>query len=653
MKTKKPKFHIYFSFSGTNVCADGLKSQCRLGFLAIYFIFSACGLAAAADYTWYSSATGNWTDSGMWNSASNPTYPNVGDRAYISQGTVNANVNYALVGARNTYTIKSEVYQTGGTVTGTGELWINSSYYISGGQMLFSSGVIQSVGNGAGAVGYMEISGANTRIENTTSSNNFIIGRSGGQGVVKMLDGRMVYNEILVGQEAGTGTFELSGGTVQCSGAYTLGFINATGTATHTGGDLTAIAVLLAPVSGTATLNLFGGTINATAAAGSVRLGYSGGGTFPSGSSTLNQTGGTLNTVGSVIIGEGTTSGHYAVYNMSGGVANIGGGVTVGLMDASSVNYTNTTVEWNLSQKADVRVSGNVQIGSITYENPSAANTMTPIVNITDTALLKVQGAITGNGLDGRLNIIGSNATITGYEYNTGTGSLRTTYTMDRFGVSTIRLHNAASLNDTADLKDQFHVKMPGHFMSLQVDHLDLVSASVFANESMLSVNNTTPFDFIVTKPTEDAKRIVRLEFDPDGPSWDLIGVHRVNGDLGLEKGSLRVYGTETYLQVFFTNLTDRTLAEQLVAYLNAGMDNPGLYFQLVQDNSMLLNANYLNDDGYAYFGWDLTDFNLMHTGSAVHLLQFNEVPEPGTWAMLLLGMAGLLGLMRKQPKHE
>ncbi len=56
---------------------------------------------------------------------------------------------------------------------------------------------------------------------------------------------------------------------------------------------------------------------------------------------------------------------------------------------------------------------------------------------------------------------------------------------------------------------------------------------------------------------------------------------------------------------------------------------------------------------GYSYFGWLLDDYNKLNDKAVALIgLGIGGVPKPATWAMMLPGMAGLYGLIRKKSKR-
>ncbi len=222
-------------------------------------------------------------------------------------------------------------------------------------------------------------------------------------------------------------------------------------------------------------------------------------------------------------------------------------------------------------------------------------------------------------------------------------------FRVDGDGPSTIYIANTADVS-----KVPIKVVDNTGFQAMRTDHWDLINAGSILNTT--TVTNQTVFQNLYqTRVSDNGKAIVRLEYTSNTPVWKMweSPTYRFKDsqgvEIGLEKGSLRVEGEYAYLEAIFKGVDDVGLAQLLANYLNDNMET-GLAFSVLSGNSLLLTGNYLGDVGYGYFGWDLSGFNNEYTAN-VSLLGFNVVPEPATWAMLLLGAAGLVVLIRKRKK--
>ncbi len=628
--------------------------------IILLIIFITVDNLSAAQYTWNSPNTGYWWQTAMWTGVGGSTYPGVGDTATINQGTVQANftstddyatyyldsnINLSGTGVltqngRNNLSIgmnspsRLTITQTGGTMryTNTAPMQtfqVNADWKISGGDFTTTAAYF---GFGTGKTGSMAISeNANVNI----TQFYLYMGDNGGTGHLTMTGGTLTItggqsSGILlgggysgIGTAVGTGHFTMSGGTIlgteatSGGGTITMGsFSGSIGTMTMTGGEIKKLNNFWVGADGTGTFTMTGGSIQSDSEF-FVGLGYANGG-----SGTMTMTGGNVSTssfrVGDYR-GSGLATNYTGTLNLSGGEISV---TAVGIGTYGAVGTINHTG------------------GTFSFSSPTSSSMAlgylggTGIYNISGNARMIGGAGIYAYGPGvGYMNITGSNAEISVRRFNYFSGgSIFTKFTIDDYGVTTIFASNDVGL------KDQFTVDMPGNFISLKVDHLDLASAAAtLLNPELFAVDNKTPFAFIKKTLQENGRQIARLEL-VDTPNWDLEGIFRFSDD-GLERGYLKVAGEYNYLQTLFSNLSDE-LTPLLVDYLNKDMANPDVRFTLA-GSDILLVGNYLNEQAYAWFGWDLNGFNDAYD-SDVKLLGFNVVPEPGTWALLLAGMAGM-----------
>ena len=256
------------------------------------------------------------------------------------------------------------------------------------------------------------------------------------------------------------------------------------------------------------------------------------------------------------------------------------------------------------------------------------------------------------------LNIFGSKALI-GIDYLNhwdADSSLSVNFMLDSDGASTI--HTAA----ISPLGRDVNVNTPG-FLSLKTDSITLFDWTYGAYP--INVIDNSPFWFT---PVYNSNSVT-LDMAVYHETWDITGSFAVGSTQsgydprGLVSGALYVSGTAVPLQAVFYNL-DGYLAPLLVDYLNNTAVETGVQFSMINDTTLLLTGDYLNADGYAWFGWDLDPFNAANGYPGVKLQLFNQsgsgtdpfagegdVPEPATWAMMLLGGAAMVGMRLRRRK--
>ena len=226
--------------------------------------------------------------------------------------------------------------QSGGTHTVSGFLFLGTYggtgiYSLSGGSLAVSgfeylaNGTFTQTGGshtaqliilGAGSTGTYNLSGGSLQASGGESIGD------GGLGIFNQSGGANIVSGLSLGTDAytgtaGTGTYTLSGGSLQSYYGEYIGVDGGRGTFTQSGGSNTITGDLyLGENGGTGTYGLSGGSVTAA----NEYVGYSGSGTF-------TQTGGTNAVTGNLYVGNGTGIGTYALL---GGSATVGGNYTQG-----------------------------------------------------------------------------------------------------------------------------------------------------------------------------------------------------------------------------------------------------------------------------------------------------------------------------------
>ncbi len=577
------------------------------------------------------------------------------------------------------YTMTQGQFQSNAAIFGQGNN-VNSTFTVSGSSVY-------------GSTNYTDI-----------YSSSLLFGVDGGTGTFTMTGGRLLsigsngsgygLHGITLGVNGGTGYMTFTGNAVspETTMLYTVGGNNnsnpatgGTGYATHSGNaSFETRRMVIGDAGATGTLNLSTGYLHAIESAvigtgaGNATMNQTCGGLFQIGPykmiiASVNEEGGSIGIQGynpnsyGLFIGAELASGAQAVYNMPCGNLLSYGDVYVGYMSTPNASYNGSLAQWNISKNAVANIvfdtggqlSGDLHIGYVT----GIVNDGTPTANLTQSEIninggsLSVVGNVIGYNKNSHLNIYGSKADLNfgGLIVNnqsTKMKQLDINFLIDSYGASTI---NAGTVNLTGETQP-LDVNIPG-FISLKVDYTDLIRTSSLTKQSSAALwQDNTPFNFTENRLIDSGQTVVRLEIANNHPTWNIMGVYNIFDDanpMGKESGAVKVAGEYSYIQAIFKNLagevdveTGTPLYDLLMDYLNNAVVETGVHFGALTADSFLLTGPYLNDSGYAWFGWDLSEFNGKY-GSNVLLYQFNSVPEPATWIMLLLG--GMVVMLQRR----
>lgn len=473
---------------------------------------------------------------------------------------------------------------------------------------------------------------------------------------------------------AGTGTWNISGNaTANIAGNMILGKTNgATGELNMNGGKITFnpglyyegpfyewdTPLIIAGYDGTGKINITAGTLEINDNPDNPREYYGddnlpekivGGGLYLGLSNEGNSTGTVVQSGGKVVasylvMGMGDAMTSTASYDISGGELSLRESIYLG---SGTNNASNPKATMSVSGTAKVNVGGDILLGEDAYDPgalflkdsgrpyPDSHAYVIPGELTISGGEINVGGQIATNAAGkGTVNILGSRAAINVGDYNIGTGDLVTSGTLDRGGLSTINAER--NVHITA-----YTVDMPSGFHSLGTDTIVLAKAGSSLSGSGDPLVNNTVYDFQNTSDSNTLKyTIASADYE-----WDLMA-ETTFSETGELKGTLRVEGVGTDLLARFVGLdsNDSGMVDALVAYLNSATLDSGAKFHATSDGDIILSAGYLGAEGYAYFAWDLSGFN----GGAITLQGFDEIPEPATWLMLLLGAAGVLWLRKR-----
>ncbi|MDO4571068.1 MAG: PEP-CTERM sorting domain-containing protein, partial [Planctomycetia bacterium] len=510
----------------------------------------------------------------------------------------------------------------------------SSTASFSGGNASFGTTYI---GYGVGSTGNVTISGADTVVsfggfafgasgtgtlevsDGTVTLAGGNVGTSAGSGALKVSGGSVTLNgEVNVGNGAGsTGTLEISGGSVTFASASRIGYNGGTATIsllakTYDGGDdppVVVPGVLYAPSAdfiigqgnSNAKMIVDGGTYNQNGKGNFVIVGADK--SYNDGQGTLLELrSGTIDTLW-LSLGQAYDVGGLVTMNMTGGDLKVGSG--------------SLRIGWN-GTKADFNAhGGNVTVGG--------------------TLLLAGIDAAAGS----QLNIYGSGST-----WSAGTIDL-TSRGVVNFNAGALEFSggtpNAAvsTLVSTGNttVAAQVNADMTGYVYSgvaflSSVPRQTLVDATGTLSWNPSSVEITGPW-MLDTSVTGE----VALVIDDDQVAGATAGGYAY-GDLG-ESGWLKITGSPnetTTIEVLYNPLGEDFDSTDFVAWLNNNLYDDGV--EAVDKGGSVLFTNLdLGDLGTLYMSYDLSAYNALHATGGV---AFDQVPEPGTWVLMLLGMVGL-----------
>jgi autotransporter-associated beta strand protein/T5SS/PEP-CTERM-associated repeat protein len=566
----------------------------------------------------------------------------------LESGTMTVNNKIFVGNNRGTGTLT----MSGGTLTKTGgdETFVGRDN--GTGTLTHSGGTIALnhnlyVGQGGGANGTLNLSGS--AVLNT--GRDFVIGREGGTGALNMSGGTITKTgdgKFLVGHNNGTGTVVQSGGTITANNELYIGNENAGASGTYTLSGTGALNVgnelVVGRESGTGILNVNGGTIT-TSGNGNMYIGRR------NGTGTLNQTDGTI--VVNREFGVGTRDDNKigtGTYNLSGGSIAVANNFFVGKEQGASGTMAMTG--GTLGTSESLRIGHNQATGVLTQSggtvnvqnevyignenNASSVGTYT----LSGTGALNVGNEVfvgRDNGT-GTLNLNGG--TVTATKISGGTGSATVNF---NGGVLKAKRDEANLIEnlDTANVEsggikidsNGFAVATSqaltgtGGLEKLGAGSLTLNAASTYTGPTLVSAGTLTlALNSSITSAVTVAGGAA------------LGGAGTIADNLSFNSGAKFVF-----------SLTERLLVTGAsVSFVDFGIDDlvgltsatdEGTY--TIIGGSATINTNGLLNVGSA------SAYNLGNGKSAYFSegsLQVTVVPEPSTYALLVLAGLGLAG---------
>jgi hypothetical protein len=408
-----------------------IKRRRALGAAVAVAVASSSGAAFAVDNVWTGAVDNNYNNPANWSLGRVPTNangqpaPNDFDDAILNTSTGNVPLISATPSATPRDIVvgvgpgaNGVVNHTAGTAsTGNGN-WMfvgrnggTGTYNLSGSGSLDVKGRLYVAGHdGAAANGTLNINTTGT----VAAGNDLNLGAAGGTGTVNLTAGTVTVGGWLsVGRDEnglnGTGNFNQSGGTFNGAGNTvvalpgTHGNLMQTGGAHNANGELWvgqgAGAVGVATVNaGTMTVNNWiavgregsTGTLNVggTGAVNKIGGGHITIGTGAGGNGTVNVSGGTLSTNGDFILGENNATAR-GVVNQTGGLVSVTGNLDVQRTGVGTYNLSGGTLS----------VNGNIDTATGTFSFTGGKITRS------NAGVLTVNGGLTTGGSAATLDV--------------------------------------------------------------------------------------------------------------------------------------------------------------------------------------------------------------------------------------------------------
>ena len=361
-----------------------------LGRLFITALIAAMGISAASAADWTGATSTDWNTAGNWSGDAVPT----GQNAIINNG---ASGNVATISANLSVTPNdidvrngSRLDHTAGTAGTTGGAWMFVGQDNSAG----TYNLADTSTGGAGITGFAQGSGS------LNATGNLLVGAFGdnrtGTVRVNTAGTLAVSGELFIGDSLNsTGTFSLESGTMTVNNKIYVGNNRGTGTLTMSGGTLTKTGgdqTFVGRDSGTGTLTQSGGTLTLNH---DFYVGQGGGGN------------GTLNLGGSAVLNTGRD---FVIGRESGtGALNMTGGTITKTGDEKMIVGHNNGTGTVVQSGGTISVNNELYIGN---ENASASGTYslsgTGALNVSNEVVV---GRESGTGI---LNVNGGTITTSG-----------------------------------------------------------------------------------------------------------------------------------------------------------------------------------------------------------------------------------------------
>ena len=516
--------------------------------------------------------------------------------------------------------------QSGGTIT------LNHDFY---------------VGQGTGGNGTLNLSGS--AVLNT--GRDFVIGREGGTGALNMTGGTITktgIEKMIVGQNNATGTVVQSGGSISVNNELYIGNENAGASGTYTLSGTGALTVsnevVVGRESGTGILNVNGGTIT-TSGNGNMYIGRR------NGTGTLNQSNGVI--IVNKEFGVGTHDDNKigtGTYNLSGGSLSAANDIFVGkeLGSSGTVVMTGGT----MSGSSSLRVGHNQATGVLT-QSGGTVNVQNEVFIGNENDASSV-GTYTLSGT-GALNV--GNEVIVGGNNGTGTlnlngGTVTTTKISGGNGSATVNFNGGVlkAKRDEAFLIENLDTaNVQSNGLKINSNGFNVATSQALTGTGgleklgagSLTLNGAQTY----TGPTLVSAGTLTLALNSSITSAVTVAGGAALGGAGTIADNLSFNSGAK----FVFSLTERLLVTGAsVSFVDFGIDDlVGLTSATAEGTYTIIGGSAtINTNGLLNLG-SASAYSLGGGKSAYFSagsLQVTVVPEPSTYALLVLAGLGLAG---------
>jgi autotransporter-associated beta strand protein len=516
--------------------------------------------------------------------------------------------------------------QSGGTIT------LNHDFY---------------VGQGAGGNGTLNLStGA---VLNT--GRDFVIGREGGTGALNMTGGTITKTgdeKFLVGHNNGTGTVVQSGGTITANNELYIGNENAGASGAYTlsgtGALNVANEVVVGRESGTGILNVNGGTIT-TSGNGNMYIGRR------NGTGTLNQSNGVI--IVNKEFGVGTRDDNKigtGTYNLSGGSLTASNNIFIGKEEGSSGTLNMSGGTMTTSDKLQIghnqatgvltQSGGTVNVQNEVYIGNENDASSVGTYTLSGTGALNVGNEVIVGRVNGTGTLNLNGGTVTATKISGGNGNATVNFNGGVLKAKRDEVNFIENL-DTANVESG-GIKIDSNGFNVATSQaLSGAGGLEKSGAGSLTLNGAHTY----TGPTLVSAGTLTLALNSSITSAvtvangaALAGEGAIAGNLSFNSGAKFVFSlTQTLLANGATVSFADFGIEDLVGLTSA--TDEGTY--TIIGGSATINTNGLGNLGLEN-AYDLGGGKSAYFSEGS--LQVTVVPEPSTYALLVLAGLGLAG---------